>query len=245
MNWFLYLFGLRREVEALLAEMLAAAGEPAQKRGIWPRPSRGVQLYNAGRIAEATAVFRAVLAAFGEPQYRSGCDLGPAGSLLPGRRPPGFSCPYLRVALAVLEHLEPTDDVKRRRSVCLTDLADALVAQGRYAEARQVFADGLEIDEDLGDLRGQGVTLGQLGTLALEEGNLNEAEESLPRRAGAVSATPGTGQRKQWRGINWAGSSRKPSGGTRPSDTTGNRRASKNSKATWRVRPDPGASWLL
>lgn len=39
--------------------------------------------------------------------------------------------------------------------------------------------DGLKVAEELNDLRGQGVTLGQLGTLAMTEGNLPEAAERL------------------------------------------------------------------
>ena len=67
--------------------------------------------------------------------------------------------------------------MKRTRRACLTDLADALTDQGRYAEARKAYEDGLEIAKELDDLRGQGVTLGQLGTLAMREGNLDEAAE--------------------------------------------------------------------
>ena len=51
------------------------------------------------------------------------------------------------------------------------------MVQGRYADARKSYEDGLEIANELDDLRGQGVALGQLGTLAMLEGNLKEAAE--------------------------------------------------------------------
>ena len=67
--------------------------------------------------------------------------------------------------------------MKKGRSVCFTDLADALVDQGHYADARQAYQDSLEICRDLGDLRCLAVNLGQLGALALLEGNSDEAAE--------------------------------------------------------------------
>jgi tetratricopeptide (TPR) repeat protein len=47
--------------------------------------------------------------------------------------------------------------------------------QGRYADARAQYELGLEIDKELDDERSQGVTLGQLGTLAMVEGDLADA----------------------------------------------------------------------
>ena len=72
-------------------------------------------------------------------------------------------------AISVCDQLDQNDEVKRKRSVCLTDLADALREQGKFAEARLAYQDGLKVDEELKDLRGQGVTLCQLGTLAMRE----------------------------------------------------------------------------
>jgi hypothetical protein len=48
---------------------------------------------------------------------------------------------------------------------------------GDYGAARTAYEQSLVIDQELGDERGEAVTLGQLGTLALFEGNLTEAEQ--------------------------------------------------------------------
>ena len=48
---------------------------------------------------------------------------------------------------------------------------------GHYDQARQAYIEGLAIDQELDDKRGQGVILGQLGTLALMEGKSTEAAE--------------------------------------------------------------------
>jgi tetratricopeptide (TPR) repeat protein len=177
-NWFLEHFGFPGEVEALLAKMLAAAGESGSKAWYLAQSSRGDQLYNAGRLAEATAVFRAVLAALGgEPSSDQAVTLGRLGRCSRAEGRPDLAVQYQHTALAVLEQLELTDDVKRQRSVRLTSLADALTDQGCYAEARQACAAGLKIDEELGDFRGQIVTLSQLGRLAMKEGDLNDAAQ--------------------------------------------------------------------
>jgi tetratricopeptide (TPR) repeat protein len=75
----------------------------------------------------------------------------------------------------VLDRLPLSDAVKRERGGRLTDLADVLSDHGRYAEAREKYEEGLEIFKELENLLGQGVSLGQLGTLAMLEGNLEEA----------------------------------------------------------------------
>ena len=67
--------------------------------------------------------------------------------------------------------------MKRQRGVCLTDLDDALKAQGRYADARNQYEKGLEMAKGCSDRRQQGVILGQLGALAMLEGNLKEATD--------------------------------------------------------------------
>ena len=64
----------------------------------------------------------------------------------------------------------------RQMGVTHTDLADVLMLQGRYAEARAQYEAALKIAQATDDERQQGVVSGQLGTLALQEGDFAEAE---------------------------------------------------------------------
>jgi tetratricopeptide (TPR) repeat protein len=57
-----------------------------------------------------------------------------------------------------------------------TPSAGALAAQGKYLQAREAYEEALKIAERVGDLRGQGVKLGQLGTLALRQRDDDEAQ---------------------------------------------------------------------
>ena len=92
-----------------------------------------------------------------------------------------------RDAIAVCDKLEQSNSVKRERGTELTDLADALAEQGKYAEARRAYEDSLAVKREIGgDLRGEGVVQGQLGTLAMREGREGWFAEALIRFRAAL-----------------------------------------------------------
>ncbi len=80
-----------------------------------------------------------------------------------------------RNGLAVTQQLDQSRLVKRVRGAHHTELADVLTAQGKFAEARQQYQEGLKIAREITDLRNEGVSLGQLGVLDMEEGKLADA----------------------------------------------------------------------
>ena len=177
-NEFLTIFGLKQESEALVAKAEAAAGEPGSHTWYLAQSSRGEQLLAAGRVAEAAEVFRAVLEKLGDATtYERAVTLACLGRCANASGRPDMAEQHARDAIAVCDAIEQTDQVKRHRGVCLTDLADALAEQGRYPDARKAYEDGLKVALELGDTRQQGVILGQLGTLAMLEGDLNETAE--------------------------------------------------------------------
>ncbi len=177
-NRFLGYFGLKQEAERLAARAQAAAGEAGSTAWYLAQSNRGEQLRAAGQVAEAAQVFQTILQQLGDaPTFERAKTLVDLGRCFRASGRPDLAIQTANEAIAVCDQLEEDDEVKRKRSVCLTDLADALAEQGRYAEARQAYEDGLKVDEVLNDLRSQGVTLGQLGTLAMREGKLPEATD--------------------------------------------------------------------
>ncbi|WP_445371605.1 tetratricopeptide repeat protein [Methylomonas sp. HW2-6] len=176
LNWFLRVFGLRREQAELARLAEQQANTVGSEAWYLAQTNRGKQLFGAGRIADAVKVFEHVLAELGETaSYQRAQNLGQIGRCFNAGGRPNLAADFQQQALAVLAELESSDHVKRQTGACLTDLADALRDLGHYAEARQAYLDGLAIDQELQDLRGQGVTLGQLGTLAILEGRHDEA----------------------------------------------------------------------
>ncbi|MCL4205223.1 MAG: tetratricopeptide repeat protein [Pirellulaceae bacterium] len=176
-NKFLGYFGLKQESEALVAKSHAMAGETGSRAWYLAQSNRGEQLLAAGQVAEAARVFQEVHDKLGEaPSYERAVTLGRLGRCFRFGGRPDLAAEHARQAIAVLDKLEQTDDVKRHRGVCLTDLADALAEAGEFAEARKAYEASLAVKKEIGgERRGEGVVLGQLGTLAMREGRLDEA----------------------------------------------------------------------
>ncbi|NJA04263.1 CHAT domain-containing protein [Methylococcaceae bacterium WWC4] len=176
LNRFLNFFGLRREQAELTRLAEQQAGAAGSDSWYLAQTQRGEQLFAAGRIDDAITVFEQLLAGLGESTgYQRAHTLCWLGRCFQNGGRPDLAADYQQQALAMLAELPPSDDVQRQTGVCWIDLADALTAQGGYAEARLAYLAGLKIDEELQDLRGQGVTLIQLGTLAMREGLHDEA----------------------------------------------------------------------
>jgi len=179
LNRFLEYFGLHREQAELAQLGEQQAGAVGSEAWYLVQTNRGEQLFAAGRITDAIKVFEQLLAELGDTvSFRRAVTLARLSRCLQTGGKPDLAVDSLRQALGVIVKLEPDDEIKRLSGVCSTDLADSLTALGRYAEARLAYLEGLAIDEELQDLRGQVVTLGQLGSLAMLEDRLDEALNS-------------------------------------------------------------------
>jgi tetratricopeptide (TPR) repeat protein len=175
-NRFLRCFGLTREAARLSDRADRVDFQAGSQAWYLAKLNRGEQLLEAGRVGEAAAVFEGILETLGDqPSYNLAVTLGRLGRCYQAGGRPDLAESTYRQGIAVAEQLEPSDSVKRHRGTLHTDLADALRLQGKYAEARAEYNLGLEIYRELNEPRGQGVTLGQLGTLAMKEGDLVDA----------------------------------------------------------------------
>ncbi len=178
LNRFLGHFGLGRESDDLLARVAVAARADDPADWFLAESNRGERLFATGRIGEALGCFESILGRLGAgASDRHALTLGLIGRCLNAGGQPGPAAARQREAIAVLDRLGQTDQVRRERGAALTDLADALRDAGDYAGARRAYEEGLEVHKALNDERGQGVTLGQLATLAMREGRPAEAAE--------------------------------------------------------------------
>ena len=137
---------------------------------------RGQQLLDQGQVGQATEVFEAILTRLGDtPSYGRAVILGRLGRCFHMGGRPDLAVRRVREAIDVIGRLAPSDGVKGLRGTLRSELGDALRAGGQYGDAKKAYEAALKIAEELKDLRGQGVDLGQLGALALTEGKLEEA----------------------------------------------------------------------
>ncbi|BAZ00019.1 TPR domain protein [Tolypothrix tenuis PCC 7101] len=177
-NKFLGQFGLNRDRTRLNQRIAQLTVEVGSDRWFLSRTSSGKQLFNAGRYQEAAQVFNEILAELGEQlSYKRFNTLLTLGRCLFLQRQTAQAAEIYRQGLAVAQQLEQFDDVKKLIITLQADLANALTDMGDYGEARIAYEAGLAINKEVGDLRGAAVSNFQLGTLAMLQGNLREAEQ--------------------------------------------------------------------
>ncbi|MGI2908789.1 CHAT domain-containing protein [Tolypothrix sp. VBCCA 56010] len=177
-NFFLGKFGLNRDHTRLNQRIAELTEEVGSHTWFLSRTSSGEQLFNAGRYQQAAQVFSEILAELGEqPSYNRCATLRLLGRCLAEQRQTAQAAQIYRDGLKMAQNLEQSDNVKRQMANLQTHLADALMFMGKYEEARIAYEAGLVIAKELGDLRSAAVSNGQLGTLAMLQGNLPEAEQ--------------------------------------------------------------------
>ena len=185
---FLDNFGRWRERDEIAAEVdrhtstQGNEGGKITKREYLTESGRGQRLLQQGRVGEAEKVFRALLARLeGDADYDTRYDqtliLRNIGLSLSEQGRPSQAVEFYQRAIALAENSEQTNTVRQSIGFLHADLADVLADLGQYAEARKNYESSLAIAQKEDNDRSAGVALGQLGTLALRQGDLNEARK--------------------------------------------------------------------
>jgi tetratricopeptide (TPR) repeat protein len=173
---FLTYFGMTREAAILTQQTEKLGGEKGSNAWFLAQSRRGEQLLQSGQAETAARIFVDILSALGnEAPFKRATTLGRLGRCYQDCGRPDLAEARYRNGLTINRALEQSDAVKLQRGVLHIDLADVLAAQGRFSEAREAHREHLKIAQEQGDLRGEGVSNGQLGTLAMLEGDLAEA----------------------------------------------------------------------
>jgi SagB-type dehydrogenase family enzyme len=158
---------------ACIADKEAASTEESQR-------SAALQLLAHGyrQLAQYAPRFLATLARLGEtPSCGRAVILERLGRCLCLGGRPDLAVVRLGEAMGVTDRLTtPTDGLKGLRGTLHSALGDALRASGRYREAREAYEAARTIAEELQDLYGAGTALSQLGALAQEMGQRDEAD---------------------------------------------------------------------
>jgi tetratricopeptide (TPR) repeat protein len=176
---FLTAFGMTREAAVLTRQAEKLGSEKGSNAWLLAQSNRGEQLYQSGQAEKAAEVFSNILRALGdEPTFERATTLARLGRCYGAGGRPDLAGAKYQDAITVNEALEQSDSVKQQRGIIHSDLADVLRTQGKFAEAREHYGEGLKLGKEVKDLRHEGVVLGQLGTLAMAEGDLAEAVKS-------------------------------------------------------------------
>lgn len=150
---------------------------------------RGQLLLERGQFGEAAEVFGSILARLeAAPSYGRAVILGRLARCFVLGGSAERAVTELRNAIDTLGRIPPSDGVKALRGTLRSEMGDAMRLLGRRADARKTYEAALKIAEELRDLRSQCVDLGHLGSLALEEGLL---EEAIARYCSALDIAQG------------------------------------------------------
>jgi tetratricopeptide (TPR) repeat protein len=195
---FLRAFGMTTEVAALGSQIQKVACERGSDAWYLAQSGRGEQLFASGDAAEAGKIFSDILTALGdEPSRKTAVTLDRLGDCSKASGRPDLAESLYQRGIGVTEKLEQTRDVKQVRGQLRVGLGNALANQGKFAAAREQYEFSLEIKKEVNDIRGYAVAVGQLGALAIEEGNtvdaVNRYREALDlaRRIGEPAAQAG------------------------------------------------------
>ena len=177
-------FGRWRERDALMGQigkLQIANAQGVTKAEFLQLDNRGDALLQAGRAADAEALFRDLLrrleagAAY-DAAHDHAMTLARLGLCLAAQGRPGQAIEWHRRALGEFERIsESSESAKKMSAAAHVDWADNLTAVGQFAEAQEHYEAALPILEKIEDRRSVGVVLGQLGGLALSRGELAEA----------------------------------------------------------------------
>lgn len=177
-NLFLRAFSLWRDSQELSKLAIKTSEIVGSQAWFLARSDLGRQLQESGQIAAAEAVFEEILSGLEEVANYNRCQT--LGALGRCRRMQGHSAQaeqLLRQELTELAQLEQSELERRQAGVAYTDLADALRDQKCYREAKAAYQAGFEIMKEIGYTQGMAISMGQLGTIAMMQGELTEAAE--------------------------------------------------------------------
>ncbi|WP_295389874.1 CHAT domain-containing protein [uncultured Thiodictyon sp.] len=175
-NLFLNFFGRTREAAALGRRAEQAGSAVGSDAWYLAQSNRGEQLLGAGQATKAAECFEVILRTLGEaPTYQLAMTLSRLGRCYADGGRHDIAEAHYRRGIKVTESLEQQEIVKRQNGLLQTDLGDVLTAQGRFSEARTVYAISLGIVREIKDIRSEAVVLGQLGSVAMHVGNLVDA----------------------------------------------------------------------
>ncbi|MEW6031068.1 MAG: tetratricopeptide repeat protein [Chloroflexota bacterium] len=190
-NKFLNNFGRWRERDEVAAEVDRYTGTQVNRDGKLTKreylleSGRGERLLQQGRAGEAEKVFRALLSRLEvgtaydkqESLFDQTTTLARLGRCLGAQGRPSQAADFYRRAIALAEGLEQTKEILNHIGKIHTDLADVYASGGMYADAKKEYETSIEFCKQADDDRAVGVNLGQLGTLAMTQGDLNEARK--------------------------------------------------------------------
>ncbi|MEK7990943.1 MAG: tetratricopeptide repeat protein, partial [Thiotrichaceae bacterium] len=168
-------FGLQRDLDQFNQQAEKLAQQVGTDNWFINKSRRGEQLYDAGHYAEAAEIFTEISNNLdSDSSYRHCVVLNFLGRCFnrQGQAESAIAC--YQQGLDIAKQLEQNVNIQCQ---LYADLADVLTEIGDYQQAKTACEQSLAISEQTGDAKAEAITKGQLGTLALAQEDLVEAEK--------------------------------------------------------------------
>ncbi|MEO1068457.1 MAG: tetratricopeptide repeat protein, partial [Cyanobacteria bacterium J06638_6] len=176
-NWFLNVFSLRQDQELLTARLEQIQGSIGSHSWYITRINKGKMLLGAGYKEKSRVVFTELLQELGEvPSYERCVTLENIGRCLVAQGQATLAIEHYLTGIKDTEYLKQYDAVKRQKGNLFSELGNVLTLTGDYIKAQIAYESALAIMKPLNALPSIAATEGQLGTLAMRQGNLREAK---------------------------------------------------------------------
>jgi tetratricopeptide (TPR) repeat protein len=171
-------FALKQEAERLTARLEAPVGGEGSREWYLVQVNRGQRLIKAGQFVKAVQVFEESLMKLGgSPTYERASILKYLGACFNSIGRPDLAAEKIDDAMATCDELESTSQIKFLLAGLLRDKGDSFAARGLLRQAQQIYFDSLATIREIGgDRYFEAAVIGQLGTLAMREDRLAEAE---------------------------------------------------------------------
>ncbi len=176
---FLNIFGLHADKAALNLAAQQAGGDIGSESWFLTQSNQGEALFYAGQYAQAETIFQALRRHLGQTLSDKLClTLNRLGRCLNQQGNIAAAIDCYQQALVIAQSLDTSPSIQKLIGTLHTDLADAFADGGDYAQAKTHYEQSLAIKKEIGgDTRGVAVVQGQLGTLAMAQGDLHDAEQ--------------------------------------------------------------------
>jgi tetratricopeptide (TPR) repeat protein/CHAT domain-containing protein len=177
-NSFLNIFGLRQDSKIFIQQVTSLLRNVYNDDWYINQISIGEQFFYEGECVQAIDMFTKILKILeGTTNYYHCLTLNWLGRCFRLQGQAKQAIIYYQQSLKIIQQFEQTQDIQHQTGILYSDLADALTDSGHYLKAKTAYKQSLKILQKTDDIIGQIVIQGELGYLALEQRNLNEAEQ--------------------------------------------------------------------
>jgi tetratricopeptide (TPR) repeat protein len=175
---FLYFFGLERDRVFLTEQLDRFIDVVGSNNWYLVLSKQGDLLLHAGEYDAAATIFIKILQGLGsERSFNRVNTLGRLGQCFTHQGQLSDATQYLQEGLNISAQLGQSQIIIKQRRMLQMLMGDVLMNLGEFNKAQTIYLDALDTAEKIGDIVGAAIITGQMGILAMNQGDLSIAAQ--------------------------------------------------------------------